>query len=118
MVEIFASFIEGGCMSLIKKLKNLSLRARRRRAWQSRPLPFCHCEPAEGGRGNLVFPKKDWETYHLKNRLPRLTASAVRLAMTERVIPRNDSVVRLPRLNALAFRLAMTKMKKSLRSSQ
>jgi len=31
--------------------------------------PLCHCEPAEGGRGNLVFPKKDWETYHLKNRL-------------------------------------------------
>jgi len=39
MVEIFASFIEGGCVSLIKKLKN---------------------------------------------RLPRLTASAVRLAMTKR----------------------------------
>ena len=54
-------------------------------------LPLCHCEPAIGGRGNLVCKGKCKSNF-LKERLPRLTAKAVRLAMTEsRFAPRNDN---------------------------
>jgi hypothetical protein len=48
------------------------MRARRRRG-----LPFCHCEPAEGGRGNLVFLED------------------TNIELLRRYAPRNDSVVRL-----------------------